>query len=300
MVVLATEIRPPQADGGERLTRLAAETGAAGIHLGAGCDLELVAGGPLVRSALRLGLEVPSLTLPMAERRLASGKRLPRLAAPDRDERGAAIALAERGLSLGSSFGARMALLDFGGLSLAASFAEVAGAFARRALASDEPGGLLLADALAERRARGPEILDACRWSLERLVGAAERAGMRLSLQLGVAPWQAPSPREASDLCETFGVALGIVWDPGRLSILAALDLAIADDRCKTLAASAFVVLENDAVGLVTGYLPGLGEREARFAAFSPPDAALRIVTGAADATDTEVVSALAKIGSKR
>jgi hypothetical protein len=293
MVVLATEIRPPQADGGERLTRLAAETGAAGIHLGAGCDLELVAGGPLVRSALRLGLEVPSLTLPMAERRLATGKRLPRLVAPDRDERGAAIALAERGLSLGSSFGAGMALLDFGAVSLAATFGEVAEAFARRALAADEPGGLRLADALAERRARGPEILDACRWSLERLVGAAERAGMRLSLQLGVTPWQAPSPREASDLHETFGAALGIVWDPARLAVLSALELAIADDRLKTLAAAALVVLENDAVGLLPGYLPGLGERDARFAAFSPPDKTLRIVTGGADATDSEVAAAL-------
>ncbi|HZL17094.1 MAG TPA: hypothetical protein VFG23_05050, partial [Polyangia bacterium] len=168
------------------------------------------------------------------------------------------------------------------------------GAFARRALAADEPGGLRLADALAERRARGPEILDACRWSLERLVGAAERAGMRLSLQLGVTPWQAPSPREASDLHETFGPALGIVWDPARLSILAALDLAIADDRLKTLAASALVVLDNDAVGLVPGYLPGLGERDARFATFSPPDAALRIITGGADATAGEVAAALA------
>jgi hypothetical protein len=293
MVVLATEIRPPQADGGERLTRLAAETGAAGIHLGAGCDQELVAGGPLVRSALRLGLEVPSLTVPIAERRLASGKRLPRLSAPDRDERGAAIALAERGLSLGSSFGAATALLDFGGVSLAATFGEVAEAFARRALAADEPGGLRLADALAERRARGPEILDACRWSLERLVGAAERAGMRLSLQLGVTPWQAPSPREASDLHETFGGALGIVWDPARLAVLAALELAIADDRCKALAAAASVLLDSDAVGLVPGYLPGLGERDARFTAFSPPDTALRIVTGAADATDSEVAAAL-------
>jgi hypothetical protein len=293
MVVLATEIRPPQADGGERLTRLAAETGATGIHLGAGCDLELVAGGPLVRSALRLGLEVPSLTLPLTERRLATGKRLPRLVAPDRDERGAAITLAERGLSLGSSFGARVALLDFGGVSLAATFAEVAEAFARRALAADDPGGLRLADALAQRRARGPEILDACRWSLERLVGAAERAGMRLSLQLGVTPWQAPSPREASELHETFGVALGMVWDPARLSILSALDLAITDDRLKALSASTSVVMENDAVGLVAGYLPGLGERDARFAAFSPPDTALRIVTGGADATDPEVTAAL-------
>ena len=111
---------------------------------------------------------------------------------------------------------------------------------------------------------------------------------------------QAPSPREASALRETFGPALGIVWDPARLSILAALDLAIAEDRCKTLAASALVVLENDAVGLVPGYLPGLGERDARVAAFSAPDGTLRIVTGGADATDAEVVAALASCWAER
>ena len=116
---------------------------------------------------------------------------------------------------------------------------------------------------------------------------------MRLALQLGVTPWQAPSPREASELQETFGAALGIVWDPARLAVLSALELALADDRCKALAAAASVRLDNDAVGLPPGYLPGLGEREARFAAFSPPDTVLRIITGAADATDAEVASAL-------
>ena len=40
MAFLATELRPPRADGGERITLLCAETGAAGIHLGADCDLE--------------------------------------------------------------------------------------------------------------------------------------------------------------------------------------------------------------------------------------------------------------------
>lgn len=299
MVLLATEIRPPQADGGERLTRLAAEVGAAGIHLGIGCDLEVVVGGPLVASALRLGLEVPTLALPLPERALAPGKRLPRLSATAHDERGAAIDLAEVGLSVGVSFGARVALLDFGAVPLAGSAAELARAFARRALEADDPGGLLLADALAERRARGPEVMDACRWSLERLLRAAERAGIRLALVVGVTPWQAPSPREVGELCETFvGSTLGVVWDPARLSVLAALGLPLAEKRCQALAAAASVAIESDAVGLDAGYLPGLGERDARLGAIDVPAGVPRVVTGGTDATDAEVAAAVAALGA--
>src|SRR5579863_8551206 len=149
MGFLATELRPPRADGGERITRLAAEIGAAGIHVGPDCDLEILTSAPLVGAALRLGLAVPSLTLPLAERVLQAGRRLPRLGAEARDEREAAIALAERGLSAAGAFGARLAVVDFGGVALAADAARFALAFARRAVAADDPAAQLLAAAVA-------------------------------------------------------------------------------------------------------------------------------------------------------
>src|SRR5450631_765184 len=127
MAFLATDLRPPRADGGERITRLAAETEALGIHLGGGCDLEILAGAPLVASALRLGLELPSVALPLAERVLPAGRRLPRLAAA-------------------GSFGARIAVVDFGPVALSANAAAFALAFARRAIGPDDPGGELLAN----------------------------------------------------------------------------------------------------------------------------------------------------------
>ena len=293
MAFLATDLRPPRADGGERITRLAAETGSPGIHLAGGCDLEILTGAPLVASALRLGLEIPTVFLPLAERVLPAGRRLPRLGAPARDEREAAIALAERGLGVAGSFGARAAVVDFGPVALSADAAAFTLAFARRAVAADDPGGELLALALAERRARTPEILDACQWALERLLRAADVAGLRLAVQVGVTPWQSPSPREVGILRETFGASVGVAWDPGRLSLLGALDLSVADDRLKSLAAAAVVVIENDAVGIDAGYLPGLGERAGRLAAFPPPASALRVVTGGPDATDAEVASCL-------
>jgi hypothetical protein len=59
---------------------------------------------------------------------------------------------------------------------------------------------------------------------------------------------------------------VGLVWDPGRLSVLAALGLAISDERLTALAGAAVLALDNDAVGIRAGFLPGLGERDARVA----------------------------------
>ena len=106
-----------------------------------------------------------------------------------------------------------------------------------------------------------------------------------------------PSPREAREFLDAFaGAPLGLVWDPGRLSVLATLGLAISDDRLRALAEAAVLAIENDAVGIDAGYLPGLGERDERVAALAPPASVPRIVTGAADATDAEIAAAFASI----
>jgi hypothetical protein len=285
-------LRPPRADGGEAITRLAVESGAAGLHLAGDCDLELLAAAPLLQTALRLGLEIPTLKLPLAERPLAAGKRVPRLAAPAADERVAAVGLAEQALAIAATFGARVAEIDFGPVFLAATLAEFRGHFARRAWGRGEPGAAVLEQALAERKATAPLLLDACRWSLERLVRAAERAGTRLTIRVGATPWQAPTPRELGELRDTFGEVVSPAWDPGRLSVLATLGLPVSAARLKALAESAALVVENDAVGLVAGYLPGLGERVEALRALAPPPSAPRIILGASGSTDAEVMAA--------
>jgi len=292
MILLASDLRPPRAGGEDPLLRLAADAGADGIHLGGGCDLELV--GRVATSAIRVGVGVASLALPLPERPLSAGRRLPRLSAHARDEREAAIALALEGLDAAAPVGARLALLDFGEVPLTVRPGELARAFARGEMDEDEPGERVLAAAVAERRSLGDALGDACRWSLERLLRAAERAGVTLALPIGATPWQVPSPREAGLLGDGFaGAPLGLVWDPGRLSVLAALGLAISDDRLRALAHEAKAMVENDAVGIEAGYLSGLGERNARVAAHAAPVSVPRIVTGRPGATDDEVVAAI-------
>jgi hypothetical protein len=291
VVLLASDVRPPRG-GEDALARLAAETGADGVHLGGQCDLELVARqAPVI---LRLGLGLPSLALPLPERPLPVGRRLPRLAAHARDEREAAIALTLAGLEAATTLAARFVVLDFGEVTLAPRAGDLARAFARREMEEDDPGGRLLEAAVAERRARADELADACRWALERLVRVAERSALTLALPVAATPWQVPSPREGRLLVDGFaGAPLGLCWDPGRLSVLATLGLAISDDRLRALAETAALSIENDAVGIEAGFLPGLGERDARVAALAPGATVPHIVTGGPDATDVEVAAAV-------
>jgi hypothetical protein len=293
MIALATDLRPPRAVGPDAIVRLAAEAGSNGIHLGSGCTLAELP--PLVAAATRAGLEIASLVLPLPERPLGAGRRLPRLGAPEADERGAAIALVERGLAPVAGR-ARHVLLDFGPVGLAASAAAVWRAFSRRALDEDDPGAASLEAAVAERRARGAGLVDACRWAIEALLRGAESLGATLVLPVAATPWDAPSPREARELAALFtGAPLGLAWDPGRLSVLCALGLPISDDSLQALAASAVLAIESDAVGLSAGYLPGLGERDPRIAALAPPESTSMVIQGPPDSTDEEVAAALAR-----
>jgi hypothetical protein len=292
MVFLATDVRPPRGGDGDVLVRLASETGAAGIHLARGVDLSVMVA--LATSALRAGLAVASVALPFPERPLTLGRRLPRLAAASRDEREAAVALTGRGIGAAIGVGARLAVLDFGGVSLATPAADVARAYARRELDEGDPGARLFAAAIDERRARSVEVMDACRWALESLVRIAEPVGATLVLPVGATPWDAPSPREATMLRSAFaGAPIGLAWDPGRLSVLRWLGLPLSDERLRELASSAALAIENDAVGVAAGYLPGLGERESGVAALTPSAATPVVIEGTPDATDDEVAAAV-------
>jgi hypothetical protein len=295
-VLCATDLRPLHKGGAGPLIRAAGDAGATGIHLAGGFALgDTEAAVPAI---LRAGLDIPSMTLPLPQRALGKGKRLPSLAAAEADERGAAIALATEGLEAGVHASVRWAVLDFGGVALPASRHDVAGWFARREMADDESGGAELAIAIGARKARSEALADACQRSLERLCRLAEARSVRLLLPVGGTPWEVPSPREALALLEAFrGAPLAPLWDPARLTARLALRLRVSDVRVAALAEAAGAALETDAVGMTTGYLPGLGERDESLPARAsklPADAPV-IVSGFPDSTDAEIAAAVAR-----
>src|SRR5581483_7004368 len=103
MIACASALRPPDSVGDEPIVRLAAAAGCAGISIDRGCTL----GGAsrLARRVLHAGLGVTTVAAPLPERVLGAGRRLPRLGAPHRDERDAAVALAGQALALAGGLG---------------------------------------------------------------------------------------------------------------------------------------------------------------------------------------------------
>ena len=296
MLLCASGLRPPSSVGEEPLLRLVADAGCQGILLGEGCTLPAAA--PLVTRALRAGLAVGALAAPLGDGAIGVRKRLPCLAARERDEREAAIELVARVMALAGSVGASLVSLHMGWLPLAARPAELSRFFRRREVGEGDEGEACLADALEERRATVDRALDACRWSLDALAREGERRHVRIAVELAATPWGVPSPREGLDLMPGYdGTQIGVVLDPARLTLMGRLGLSISRERLASLRAATLLVAANEAVGLDAGYLPGLGERDPVLAARDgvPADTLVALI-GGPDSTDAEVSAAVAML----
>jgi hypothetical protein len=112
-------------------------------------------------------------------------------------------------------------------------------------------------------------------------------------MSLSGTPWGIPSPREGLELAAEYDRArVGLVLDPARLSVLRRLGLAISGERLASLRVAAALVVENEAVGVDAGYLPGLGERDDDLAARNGVAENTPVVLlGRPDSTDAEVLA---------
>ena len=131
-------------------------------------------------------------------------------------------------------------------------------------------------------------------------MGAVERRGAALALEISGGPWGAPSSREAEILVAEYGSApLGIVWDEARVQVLERLGAGLPDARRASLVAAARLWRAGDNVGIEVGYLPGMGDR-----APSAPDplraaAVPVVITGGPDCTLAEVTTARALVAGR-
>jgi len=293
VILLGTEQRPGGDPSPAALARAAGDAGFEGLALGPWSTraqmLELVAAGASA------GLAVPVAAAPLLEAfPLPPGKRLPFLASEsDPEERLAAVELFGASLKAAGPLGVSVFTVNLGDVVLGISPGEVARRFKRRELDEDEPGARALAAALAERRARSPQILDACRFALDRMVALAERANVAIALEVSGGPWGTPTPREAATLLDEYREApLGVVWDDARLQVLWTLGVPPLRERAEALAAAARLRRANEAVGLDVGFLPGQGDPDAAVTAALPPpsDAELPVVvSGRFDSTLDEL-----------
>jgi hypothetical protein len=300
MIVCGTELWPPSGQGRDQAIGLCVDLGFEGLAIGGWCTradaIELVA------AAAASGLAVPVAAAPLLERPLAPGKRLPYLASfDDPEERRAAAALIATTLSAAAPLGVRTFTLSLGDIQLGVAPDSLARSFRRGEMEEDEPGGEALVAAMAERRARSPAVLDACRAALDLVIPIAERTGTTLALELPAGPWGLPSPREVSALLDEYRQApIGIVWDQARMSVLARLGAAPSSERAGQLAPRTGIWRANEAVGIEVGYLPGQGEPPSEAAAIRPQDDSTPVVvTGRRDSTTDEIRRALQEIRAR-
>jgi sugar phosphate isomerase/epimerase len=258
VILCASSLRPPGPSGPSALIQLAADAGCDGLMLDGGCLLRQV---PLLGTAARQAkLTMPVLLAPVPEERPSLHRRLPSLAG-DRDERAAAVELVVRAMQVSRDAGTRTVVLDFGRLPVGGEEADLRRHFARRELDEGEPGGLLLAGVLGERRRRAEEWTDHCRLALEALLRYAVPMDVRLAILPAATPWQVPTPRETTELIRDFsGAPVGSVFSPARLAVLSALGLGVTAERRAALRETAFVVEVADAVGVDHPLPLGLGE----------------------------------------
>jgi len=308
IILCASDLRFAWGQGLPSLLRLAADSGFSGIWVGSSCaqrDLP-----QLVAQAAGSGLSVPVAHAPLPEAPISPGRRLPHLCAPDDiDERLTAIKLVESTWTAASPLGISEFVLDLGAVTLRGEPSAIANWFSRRELDEDEAGHRSWTNMLAERRALSPVLVDACRYALDRLLPRAEAAGFSLSIEV-TGPWSAPTPREAEALLDEYrGGPLSIVWDEARVQALGALGLGIGTERRAVLAKSTRVVRCHEAVGAVTGYLPGLGDPDGhglfpldvkKDGAETPRSApSFAVVSGFLDSSDEEVSRARAAVARR-
>ena len=265
--------------------------------MGPGCAQRDLAN--LVTQGAAAGLTVPIVAAPLGATSLPADRRLPYLCAvEDVDERLAAVKLVVATWSAASPLGVTSFTLDLGAVRLHAASVAVAYRFARRELDEDEPGEKLWADTLAERRGRSPGIIDACRDALDRLLPQAEHAGLQLAMEV-TGPWGAPTPREAAMLLDEYrGAPLFVVWDEARAQTLAAVGIAPGAERRARLIESTRVLRCAEAVGIESGFSPGLGDPDGTgdWSATPPP---VVIVGGRPDTTVKEVARARALVEAR-
>jgi sugar phosphate isomerase/epimerase len=290
-MLVGSELRPVLDQGPDALVRAAGDAGFDGIAIGPWCTraraIEIVA------AAAAGGLPVPVAATPLLDVcPLPPGKRLPFLASvEDPEERRAAVALFGKSLDAAVPLGVQLFTVNFGTVPLGIAPGELNRRFQRREMDEDEVGATALAAAFAERRARSPGILDACRFSLDLLVPLAERVDATVALELSGGPWGAPTPREAALLLEEYREApLGVVWDDARLHVLWTLGAAPQRERALGLAAVTRLRRANEAVGVEVGFLPGQGDSwGSPTGDVLPPAEVPVVISGRADSTLDEL-----------
>jgi sugar phosphate isomerase/epimerase len=120
-----------------------------------------------------------------------------------------------------------------------------------------------LAKKVAERDRLKPAHLDALRFSLDKLLRAADKRSLRLGLETRYHYHELPSPDDFEDLLKEFdGAPLGYWHDTGHAFVNEHLGLMTADDLLTRLSSRLVGIHLHDAQGLEDHLPPGAGDMD--------------------------------------
>lgn len=214
------------------------------------------------------------------------GRRPPRLASDDREERLAAVGNLETTMRTAAELSARIVVVRLGPLPVQHEFSVTARAFARRTLTEEQ------VDRLVElRRTISPRAFDLARFGLDGALNRAQAAGLTLAITNAGRWYELPSGLEMAALLDDFrGAPLAPWYDPARAQARMALGFGRGRPAIEIgQAAGAWLT---DAAGLADNLPWGTGEVDHEAVRSGLPKDALRILRSSI-ATDEELRTAM-------
>ncbi|MBI4508607.1 MAG: hypothetical protein HY698_03150 [Deltaproteobacteria bacterium] len=217
------------------------------------------------------------------------GRRAPRLATADKEERRAALKGLEDTLTLAARVAARVVVVKLGSLDVQTNWARLVRAFSRRSLDRSDVDALI-----AERARLAPLALDLARFGLDPLLHQAQEKGLSVALVNRARWFEIPADMELGVLLEDFrGAPLAPWHDPAAAHAREALGFGSAASLLAVHGKHARGAWLTDAVGLLGGLPWGRGEVDTGTVRSAiSPDAILAIHV-APGVTDDELASSL-------
>jgi sugar phosphate isomerase/epimerase len=171
----------------------------------------------MVREAALPPGEIPSVHAPCPTN---PRTRDAQLSSPDKEERAQAVQATTASIQLAEQIGAQAVVIHAGRVTVNSTLDTELRALYNQGRKSDSRFADLKAELAAERARHAGRHVDAVRWSLERLAGTADSAGVKLGLENPFFYYEIPLPDEADQLLEEFAGPLAFWLDIGHTYVL--------------------------------------------------------------------------------
>ncbi|MBW2480728.1 MAG: sugar phosphate isomerase/epimerase [Deltaproteobacteria bacterium] len=262
MIALSTSWKSKECRNGEKLAQAVVDTGFKGIELEYRIDATMFR--QMLPALQRSGLKVVSVhnyfPIPPILSDLKGGGDLFLLSHPDRKKRLEAIKWTTRTIQHAGDLGALAVVLHCGRVDMAPQMDKLRDFFNTGRIASEE-ARTFIDRKLQERDRIKPKYMDSLRFSMNRLIPAAQQENIILGLENRYHYHELPGPDDFETLFAEFsGAPLGYWHDTGHAHANERLGITAGGEMLKRYADCLVGIHLHDAIGLEDHFAPGKGE----------------------------------------